>query len=69
MRLRPDVCIVNRYGTEGKLGVHLRSGDAFVMGGPSRLRDHGIARILPATAPPMLGLAGRLSLTFRQFRL
>ena len=111
MRLRPDVCIVNRYGEDGKLGVHqdkdervetldagipivslsvgdtgrfvlggtrrrerveaieLRSGDAFVMGGPSRLRYHGIVRVLPATAPPDLGYQGRLSLTFRQFAL
>ena len=109
MSLRPDVCLVNRYDSAGKMGLHqdkdetaaaldagvpivslsvgdaatfvvggtrrrerveavtLSSGDAFVMGGPSRLRFHGIAKILPATGPPDLGLTGRISLTFRQF--
>jgi DNA alkylation damage repair protein AlkB len=45
----------------------LRSGDAFVFGGEARLRYHGVARILPETAPPELGLRGRINLTFRQF--
>jgi len=45
----------------------LASGDAFVFGGPSRLRYHGVARILPGTAPAGLSFAGRLNLTFRQF--
>lgn len=45
----------------------LASGDAFVFGGPARLRYHGVARILPGTAPPALGLAGRFNLTFRQY--
>lgn len=45
----------------------LRSGDAFVLGGPSRLRFHGIAVIQPGSAPAGLGLEGRLNLTFRQF--
>lgn len=45
----------------------LESGDAFVFGGPSRLRYHGVTRILPATAPPGLPFAGRLNLTFRQY--
>src|SRR6185436_6911722 len=30
----------------------LESGDAFVFGGPARLRYHGVSRILPGTAPP-----------------
>lgn len=47
--------------------VHLVSGDGFVFGGPSRLRYHGVARILPGTAPPGLGFDGRLNLTFREF--
>jgi DNA alkylation damage repair protein AlkB len=47
----------------------LESGDAFVFGGPSRLRYHGVTRILPGTAPLELGLAGRFNLTFRQFDL
>jgi DNA alkylation damage repair protein AlkB len=45
----------------------LESGDAFVFGGPSRLRYHGIARIEPGTAPPGLPFDGRLNLTFREF--
>jgi DNA oxidative demethylase len=45
----------------------LESGDAFVFGGPARLRYHGVARILPGTAPDELGLQGRFNLTFRQY--
>jgi alkylated DNA repair protein (DNA oxidative demethylase) len=45
----------------------LESGDAFVFGGPARLRYHGVSRILPASAPPELGLIGRYNLTFRQY--
>lgn len=109
--LRPDICLVNRYGDDGRMGLHqdkdedrstldagvpvvslslgaaarfllgglrrreptiaieLRSGDAFVMGGPSRLRYHGVARILRGSGPPALGLRGRISLTFRQYAL
>ena len=47
--------------------IQLKSGDAFVFGGPSRLRYHGVARILTGTAPDGLGFPGRLNLTFRQF--
>jgi alkylated DNA repair protein (DNA oxidative demethylase) len=47
--------------------ILLQSGDAFVFGGPSRLRYHGVARILPGTSPGPLGLEGRLNLTFRQY--
>ena len=46
--------------------VMLRSGDVLVMGGPSRLRYHGVTRILPGTAPEGLG-PGRFNLTFRQW--
>src|SRR5678815_469011 len=46
--------------------VNLRSGDVLVMGGPSRLRYHGITRILPGTAPEGTG-PGRFNLTFRQW--
>jgi DNA alkylation damage repair protein AlkB len=42
----------------------LRSGDVLVMGGPSRLRFHGVTRILPGTAPAGTG-PGRFNLTFR----
>jgi DNA oxidative demethylase len=45
----------------------LESGDAFVFGGPARLRYHGVSRIVPATAPDVLRLDGRFNLTFRQF--
>jgi alkylated DNA repair protein (DNA oxidative demethylase) len=105
----PDVCIMNWYGPEGRMGLHqdkdegrasieaglpvvsisigdtarflfgglrrkdpvhtllLESGDAFVFGGPARLRYHGVTRIIPGTAPPELGLQGRFNLTFRQY--
>ena len=45
----------------------LESGDAFVFGGPARLRYHGVSRIIPGTAPPGLGIEGRFNLTFRQY--
>jgi len=45
----------------------LESGDAFVFGGPARLRYHGVSRILKGTGPPALGLAGRFNLTLRQY--
>jgi DNA alkylation damage repair protein AlkB len=106
--MRPDMCIMNYYTADAKLGVHqdkderpetiaagipivsvslgdaarfvfggltrreptnpivLRSGDVLVMGGPSRLRFHGVTRILPGTAPPGTG-PGRFNLTFRQW--
>ena len=44
----------------------LRSGDVLVMGGPSRLRYHGVTRIQPGTAPEGTG-PGRINLTFRQW--
>jgi DNA alkylation damage repair protein AlkB len=47
--------------------ILLESGDGFVFGGESRLRYHGVTRILPATAPANLGFEGRLNLTFRQY--
>jgi DNA alkylation damage repair protein AlkB len=46
--------------------ILLRSGDVFVMGGPARLRFHGVTRILPGTAPPGTG-PGRFNLTFRKY--
>jgi DNA oxidative demethylase len=106
--MRPDLCIMNHYSGDAKLGVHqdkderpetiaagipivsvslgdaarfvigglsrrdptspvvLRSGDVLVMGGPSRLRYHGVTRILPGTAPEGTG-PGRFNLTFRQW--
>jgi alkylated DNA repair protein (DNA oxidative demethylase) len=109
MTIEPDVCIVNLYDADGRLGLHqdkaespasiaagipvvsislgdtarfllggvrrretvvpllLRSGDGFVFGREARLRYHGVSRIQPGTAPPWLGLSGRLNLTFRQY--
>lgn len=106
--MRPDMCIMNFYTAEAKLGVHqdkderpetiaagipivsvslgdaarfvvgglsrkdpinpmiLRSGDVLVMGGPSRLRYHGVTRIQPGTAPEGTG-PGRFNLTFREW--
>ncbi len=49
--------------------IALASGDAFVFGGPARLRYHGVSRIVPGTAPAELALAGRFNLTLRQFDL
>jgi DNA alkylation damage repair protein AlkB len=105
--IRPDICIMNFYGQDSRMGVHqdkdespetiaagvpivsvsigdtarfvvgglsrkeptralmLNSGDVIVMGGPSRLRFHGVTRILPGTAPEGTG-PGRINLTFRQ---
>ena len=106
---RPDICLINFYGDEGRMGLHqdkdesrasleaghpvvsisigdtarflfggfkrgepvetilLESGDVFVFGGPARLRYHGVARTIPATAPPSLELQGRFNLTFRTY--
>ena len=106
--MQPDLCILNYYGAESRMGVHqdkdegpesiaagvpivsvsvgdaarfvvggltrkeptrpvvLRSGDVVVMGGPSRLRFHGVTRILPGTAPEGTG-PGRFNLTFRKY--
>jgi DNA alkylation damage repair protein AlkB len=47
--------------------IWLESGDAFVFGGPARLRYHGVARIMPQTAPAALRLASRINLTFREY--
>lgn len=44
----------------------LRSGDVLVMGGPSRLRFHGVTRLQCGTAPEGTG-PGRINLTFRQW--
>ncbi|MGW1274438.1 alpha-ketoglutarate-dependent dioxygenase AlkB family protein [Streptomyces sp. NPDC002491] len=64
-----DSCVF-RFGnprtrTRPYTDVELRSGDLFVFGGPSRLAYHGVPRVLPGTAPPALGLTGRLNITLR----
>ena len=47
--------------------ILLESGDAFVFGGPARLRYHGVSRILTGSAPAGLAFTGRLNLTFRTY--
>jgi DNA alkylation damage repair protein AlkB len=47
--------------------ILLESGDAFVFGGPARLRYHGVSGIVADSGSPELGFSGRLNLTFRQF--
>lgn len=47
--------------------IALESGDAFVFGGPARLRYHGVSRVMPGTAPRELALSGRFNLTLRQY--
>ncbi|MFF5703168.1 alpha-ketoglutarate-dependent dioxygenase AlkB family protein [Streptomyces sp. NPDC012794] len=64
-----DSCLF-RFGNTVTRGrpyrdVELRSGDLFVFGGPSRLAYHGVPKVLPGTAPPGLGLKGRLNITLR----
>lgn len=64
-----DTCVF-RFGNTGTrtkpyTDVELRSGDLFVFGGPSRLAYHGVPRVHPGTAPPELGLTGRLNVTLR----
>lgn len=54
------------HRSERVIRLVVRSGDAFVMGGPSRLRYHGVSRIMPGTGPAELGLEGRFNLTFRR---
>ena len=51
------------------VALTLDSGDAFVFGGPARLRFHGVSRMVPETAPRELGLSGRFNLTLRQYDL
>ncbi|MFF5015451.1 alpha-ketoglutarate-dependent dioxygenase AlkB family protein [Streptomyces sp. NPDC001165] len=64
-----DTCVFRFGNTETRTkpytDVDLRSGDLFVFGGPSRLAYHGVPRVHPGTAPPELGLAGRLNITLR----
>ncbi len=64
-----DICVF-RFGntatrTRPYTDVELRSGDLFVFGGASRLAYHGVPRVYEDTAPPELGLTGRLNVTLR----
>lgn len=64
-----DTCVFRFGNTETRArpytDVELRSGDLFVFGGMSRLAYHGVPRVHPGTAPPGLGLTGRLNITLR----
>ncbi len=64
-----DTCVFRFGNTETRTrpytDVELRSGDLFVFGGPSRLAYHGVPRTRPGTAPPGIGLEGRLNITLR----
>ncbi|MEU6811526.1 alpha-ketoglutarate-dependent dioxygenase AlkB [Streptomyces sp. NPDC046831] len=64
-----DTCVFRFGNTETRArpytDVTLRSGDLFVFGGPSRLAHHGVPRVHAGTAPPGLGLTGRLNITLR----
>ncbi|CAK9144557.1 unnamed protein product [Ilex paraguariensis] len=82
-QMSPDICIVNFYGTSGRLGLHqrevdkaekvlLESGDVLIFGGKARHIFHGVLSIIPNSAPRALLeetnlRPGRLNLTFRQF--
>ncbi|GGL86283.1 alkylated DNA repair protein [Streptomyces fumigatiscleroticus] len=64
-----DTCVFRFGNTENRgrpwTDVELRSGDLFVFGGPARLAHHGVPRVHAGTAPPELGLTGRLNVTLR----
>ncbi|MFF9897028.1 alpha-ketoglutarate-dependent dioxygenase AlkB family protein [Streptomyces longispororuber] len=64
-----DTCVFRFGNTETRsrpyTDVELRSGDLMVFGGPSRLAYHGVPRIHAGTAPPELGVTGRLNITLR----
>ncbi|WP_328766212.1 alpha-ketoglutarate-dependent dioxygenase AlkB family protein [Streptomyces sp. NBC_00286] len=64
-----DTCVFRFGNTQSRTrpytDVELRSGDLFVFGGPARLAYHGVPRVHPGTAPPELGLTGRLNVTLR----
>jgi DNA oxidative demethylase len=65
-----DTAVFRIGGTErgGKTqSIKLHSGDVLVMGGASRLRYHGIDKVLPGTSP-LLKDGGRINLTLRRVR-
>ena len=65
-----DSCTFRFGNTESRTrpytDLRLDSGDLFVFGGPARLAYHGVPRIFPGTAPPLLGVTGRVSVTIRE---
>ncbi|GHC52323.1 alpha-ketoglutarate-dependent dioxygenase AlkB family protein [Streptomyces flavofungini] len=64
-----DTCVFRFGNTETRTrpytDVELRSGDLMVFGGASRLAYHGVPKVYAGTAPPELGLTGRLNITLR----
>ncbi|MDJ1131106.1 alpha-ketoglutarate-dependent dioxygenase AlkB family protein [Streptomyces iconiensis] len=66
-----DSCVFRFGNPEGRgrpwHDVSLRSGDAFVFGGPSRLAYHGVPRTEPGSGPAALGLRGRVNVTVRAY--
>lgn len=63
-----DTAVFRYGGTTRKAptrSIRLESGDALVIGGPSRLAFHGIDRILPGTST-LLTAPGRINLTLRR---
>ncbi|MGK5631715.1 alpha-ketoglutarate-dependent dioxygenase AlkB family protein [Streptomyces sp. URMC 123] len=64
-----DSCVFRFGNTETRgrpwTDVELRSGDLFVFGRESRAAYHGVPRTHPGTAPPELGLTGRINITLR----
>ncbi|WP_149563720.1 alpha-ketoglutarate-dependent dioxygenase AlkB [Streptomyces cacaoi] len=66
-----DSCVF-RFGNTHARGrpwsdTVLRSGDAFVFGGPGRMAYHGVPRTEPGSGPEWLGLRGRVNVTVREF--
>jgi alkylated DNA repair protein (DNA oxidative demethylase) len=63
-----DTCLFRIGGTERGAptrSIRLNSGDALVLGGPSRLAFHGVDRIITATST-LLSPGGRINLTLRR---
>lgn len=63
-----DSCLFRVGGTERRdptRSFRLESGDVLVLGGPSRLRFHGVDRIYPGTST-LLDNGGRINLTLRR---
>ncbi|MDQ6873891.1 MAG: alpha-ketoglutarate-dependent dioxygenase AlkB [Actinomycetota bacterium] len=65
-----DSCVF-RFGNVASrnrpwVDLELVSGDLFVFGGPARLAHHAVVRTHAGTAPPELGLEGRLNITLRE---
>lgn len=63
-----DTAVFRFGGTERRSptrSIRLASGDAVVIGGPSRLAFHGVDRILPGSST-LLEAPGRINLTLRR---